>query len=351
MVEKIRVGMVGFGLAGRVFHAPVIQSVPDLQLTHVVERHGEESRRVYPEVEIVRDVEHLLEDDEIDLIVVTTPNVSHFEIARSALLADKHVVVEKPFTITSEEARELTVLSHRQGRVLSVHQNRRWDGDFLTVRRVLEANLLGRLVEYESHFDRYRSQPRAGAWREEAQPGAGLLYDLGPHLIDQALILFGAPQLVSADIRTQRDGGKTDDYFDLTLHYAEHGARLKAGVLVREPTPRYALHGVDGSFVKYGLDPQEDALKRGLVPSETPGWGEDPEERWGVLNAQAGGLHVRGKVETLPGCYPGYYQNVADAIHGRAPLEVTPEDATMTMRVIELAIESSREKMALAFEE
>ncbi|MEO7717052.1 MAG: oxidoreductase [Capsulimonas sp.] len=351
MTEKIRVGMVGFGLAGRVFHAPVIASVPALQLATVVERHGEESRRIYPDVEVVRDVEHLLEDDDIDLVVVTTPNVSHFEIARSALLADKHVVVEKPFTITSEEARELTVLSHRQGRVLSVHQNRRWDGDFLTVRRILGAGMLGRIVEYESHFDRFRNQPRAGAWREEAQPGSGLLYDLGPHLIDQALVLFGPPQLVSADIRTQRDGGKADDYFDLTLHYEDHTARLKAGMLVREPTAHFTIHGSEGSFVKYGLDPQEDALKRGLVPSETPGWGEEPEERWGVLNAQVNGLHVRGKVETLPGSYPGYYQNVADAIQGRAPLEVTPEAASATMRVMELAIESSREKMALAFEE
>ena len=350
MIEKIRVGMVGFGLAGRVFHAPVIQSIPDLQLAAVVERHGDEARSVYPDIEIVRDLDSLLSDADIDLVVVTTPNVSHFEIARNALLADKHVVVEKPFTINLEEARELTTLSHRQGRVLSIHQNRRWDGDFLTVRRILNAGVLGRLVEYESHFDRYRNLPRAGSWREEAHAGSGLLYDLGPHLIDQALVLFGPPQSVTADIRTQRSGGKSDDYFDLTLHYVGHNARLKAGMLVREPSARYTIHGVDGSFVKYGMDPQEDGLKRGQVPSETPGWGEDPEERWGVLNTQLAGLHVRANVETLPGDYPGYYQNVADAIHGRAPLDVTAESACAVMRVIELAIESSREKMALAYE-
>jgi scyllo-inositol 2-dehydrogenase (NADP+) len=281
-------------------------------------------------------------------VVVATPNKSHFNLASRALSAGKHVVVEKPFTNTSTEAKQLTELARGQKRLISAHHNRRWDGDFMTVRKILEGRLLGRLVEYESHYDRYRNEPRPGAWRERQGPGGGVLYDLGSHLIDQALVLFGLPNEITAGVRTQRDFAKAVDSFDVRLHYDGLSVTLKATMLAREPGPRFTLHGTEGSFVKHGLDPQEDALKLGGSPA-SEGWGREPEEHWGIINTQAGGVHVRERVETIAGDYAAYYRNVADAIRGRAELIVKPEEAANTIRVIELALESSAAKRTLPF--
>lgn len=348
MADEIGVGLVGYGMASRVFHAPFIEAVPRLRLKKIVERRGDESRRRHAGAETVREFDEVIRDEEIELVVVATPNESHFDLARRALLAGKHVVVEKPFTNTSAEARELTALAREQGRVISAHQNRRWDGDFLTVRKIIEGVLLGRLVEYESHYDRYRNEPRHGAWRETEGQGGGVLYDLGSHLIDQALVLFGTPMEVTADVRTQREFAKAVDSFDVRLGYDGLKVTLKASMLAREPGPRFLLHGAEGSYVKHGLDPQEDALKLGLKPT-APNWGEEPEESWGTINTQAGGVHMRGRVETLAGDYAAYYRNVADAIRGRAELIVKPEEATNTIRVIELALESNAMKRTLPF--
>jgi predicted dehydrogenase len=348
MADEICVGLIGYGMAARVFHAPVIESVPRLRLKKVVERRGEESRRRYPRVEVVRDADALLRDEEIALVVVATPNASHFELARLSLLAGKHVVVEKPFTNTSDEARQLIELARGQARLISVNQNRRWDGDFQTVRSVLDGKLLGRLVEYQSRYDRFRNRRREGAWREEEGPGSGILFDLGSHLIDQAQVLFGVPQLISADIRRQRDFAKADDNFELILDYDDLKVTLGAGMLVRVPGPRFSLHGTEGSFVKYGFDPQEEALKRGLTPS-APNWGEEPEELWGTLDTEAGGLHLRARVETIAGSYQTFYRNLADAIEGRAELSVKPEEALNTIRIIELARQSSEQKRTVPF--
>jgi scyllo-inositol 2-dehydrogenase (NADP+) len=346
--DEIGVGLVGYGMASRVFHAPVIEAVPGLRLRKIVERHGDESRGRHAGAETVRDFDEALADEAVGLIVVATPNESHFDLARRALLAGKHVVVEKPFTNTSAEAKELTELARSQNRLVSAHQNRRWDGDFLTVRKIIEGGLLGRLVEYESRFDRYRNEPRPGAWREASGPGGGVLYDLGSHLIDQALVLFGPPLEVCADVRTQREFAKAADSFDVRLRYEGPGVTLKASMLAREPGPRFTLHGSEGSFVKHGLDPQEEALKLGRTPA-SEGWGEEPEGRWGTINTRAGGVHLRGRVETIAGDYAAYYRNVADAIRGRAELIVKPEEATNTIRVIELASESSARRCALPF--
>jgi predicted dehydrogenase len=348
MSDEISVGLIGYGMAARVFHAPVITSVPGLRLKTVVERRGDESRRRYPWVSIARDVGDVLEDEEISLVVVATPNASHFDLAQRALRAGKHVVVEKPFTTSSEQARRLRDLARSENKLISVFHNRRWDGDFLTVKSVLEEKLLGRLVEYESHFDRYRNDPRPNAWREEPGPGSGILFDLGSHLIDQARVLFGLPLSVTADVRAQRDFAKADDSFELILHYDNLKATLKAGMLRREPGPRFLLHGVEGSFVKYGLDPQEEALKRGAVPT-APNWGEEPREQWGALNTQLGGLRVLGRVETHAGDYSAFYRNVADALKERDHLIVTPGEAADTIRIIELAQQSSSERRTVDF--
>ena len=317
-VDGVRVGIIGFGKAGRGFHAPLIESVDGLDLRRTARRD---------------DAAALIEDPEIDLVVIATPNASHFDLARRALLAGKHVVVDKPFTVTSDEARGLIEIAREQQRVLTVFHNRRWEGDFLTVQKLIAESALGRLVSYEARFDRFRNEPRPGAWRESAQPGSGVLYDLGSHLVDQAIFLFGAPESVTADVRTERDFASTDDAFEIWMHYGALKVTLHAGMLVRERTPRYVLRGTSATFVKYGLDPQEADLAAGRSPRE-PDWGREPREQWGTLIGDDGRQQT---VETLPGRYQTFYENVRDAVVSGAPLEVTAEQALKTIEIIEAA--------------
>jgi scyllo-inositol 2-dehydrogenase (NADP+) len=344
-MKELRVGLIGYGFAGSTFHAPVITSVPQMKLTKVVERQNARSKERYPWVEVLHDVRDLYRDDTVDLIVVTTPSTEHYAFVEQALLAGKHVVVEKPFTVTSEEAYRLIALAGREGKVLSVFHNRRWDGDFLTIRELLRQKLLGEVVECEFHWDSYDPAVRSGRWRESEEPGSGILYDLGVHFLDQALSLFGCPHSIDADIRIQREGGLAHDYFDVTLRYPGHlKVVLKGSKLVRERGPRYVVHGTKGSFVKYGLDPQEAALKGGLSPASTPDWGAEQEQYWGRLHTAVGGLQVEGRIRTLPGSYTAYYQNIYDHITGTAELIVKPEEACTAIRLIELALQSSVER-------
>lgn len=347
MAGEIGVGIIGFGMAARVFHVPIIRSIPELSLKGIVTAQTADVQRLFPEVKPLADTGSLIADDGVRLLIVATPTNTHFDLARQGLIARKNVVVEKPFTATSSEADELIHLAAREGCILSVFQNRRWDGDFLTIRKVLDGGLLGRLVEYESHFDRFRDKPRVN-WRETAIPGGGLLFDLGSHLIDQALVLFGLPLAVTADIRRQRNFGEADDHFDLRLDYDHLEVTLKSGMLVRERSPRFVLHGDAGSFVKYGLDPQEEAMKRGGSPTD-PNWGEEAPDQWGHLIGCLNGLMFDGKVCTLAGCYQAYYRNVVDAIRGRAELAVKPEDARTVIRIIEHAVESSARRRTIPF--
>jgi len=345
--SPINVGLVGFGMAAQVFHAPLIHASTDLRLTNIVQRQGDQAGRSYPQAKVVRSVDALLADVSIQLVVVATPNTSHFDIARRALDAGKHVVVDKPFTITSNDADELIQLSRAKNRMLSVFHNRRWDGDFLTVKQILHQKLLGRLVEFESRFDRFRSTPKPGAWREQALPGSGILFDLGSHLIDQSVVLFGRPTGVYAEVRRQRDGTASDDNFDLHLEYPQLKVTLRAGMLVCEPSPRFVLYGTEGSFVKYGLDPQEEALKQGGSPAQ-PDWGAEPESAWGT-HTSCDGTMTRRKYLTLSGCYPEYYKNVYRAITGQEELVVKPEQARDVIRLIELAQQSNAERRMIPF--
>lgn len=349
MSKTIQVGMVGYGISAKIFQAPMISSVPDIRLSKVVERSGEKSKKDYPDVEIVRDLDQLLEDETIDLIVITTPNEYHYSMAEKALLAGKHVVVEKPFTNTSRDALKLIDLAKKQNKILSVYHNRRWDGDFQTVRKIVQEGLLGELAEAEIHYDRYRKELKPQAWREENKPGSGILYDLGAHLIDQAQYLFGLPHTITADVRIQREGGKIDDSFDILLSYGKLKVRLKAGMLVREPGPHFILHGTNGSFIKYGMDPQEAALKQGLTP-RSENWGIEPKEHWGKLNTDVNGLHFEGQIETHHGDYTAFYQNIYDVIVNQQELIVKPEEAYNTIRIIELALKSSKEQRTVEFE-
>jgi scyllo-inositol 2-dehydrogenase (NADP+) len=342
-MKCIRVGLIGFGFAGRVFHANVIEAVEGLELAAIVQRSGSEAATAFPHVKIVPSVEALLEDTSIQLVVVATPNATHLPIARQCLLADRHVVVDKPFALTSGEAAELIQSARSGHRLLSVYQNRRWDGDFLTVRKLLDGDQLGRLVKFESHYDRYRLAPRLHAWREDGSPGGGVLFDLGSHLVDQALVLFGVPQSVWASVRVEREGARSDDAFDLYLNYPASGLSvwLRATCLARAPGARFTLNGTAGTFRKFGIDPQEAHLLAGDVFSSKP-WGLESPEHWGTLTIDEGGEPVSASIPTEPGDYRGYYINVRDAIHGNVPLEVTPPQAWRTIRTLEMALESSR---------
>ncbi|MCP2045770.1 Gfo/Idh/MocA family oxidoreductase [Pontibacter sp. HSC-36F09] len=350
--KPINTALLGFGMAGRVFHAPIVSAVGGLKLSKIKANRPESialAKKLYPDTTVVGDTSTVLQDPEIDLVIVATTNATHFELAKAALQAGKHVVVEKPFTVTSKEATELIELARAERKLLTVYQNRRWDSDFRTVKKLLENLMLGRLVEYEAHFDRFRPIPAAETWKEEELLGSGILYDLGAHLIDQALVLFGPPHEVYADLRTQRSGGKITDSFDLTLYYASGlKAILKAGMLVKQPGPRFILSGDKGSFVKYGLDVQEAALKAGRSPKE-PDWGMEQEEIWGRLDTEVYGQRVVGKIQSEAGDYRGFYENVRDTILGIAELEVKPEQARNTIRIIELAMQSSKEKRVVAF--
>lgn len=336
----IDVALIGFGFGGRTFHAPVIRAVPGLRLAAILQRTGSQAAEEHPEARIVRSLEDLLSIESIRLVVISTPNVTHFELARQCMLAGKDVVIDKPFATTYEEAVALARIAKESGRLLSVYHNRRWDGDFQTVRKLVSGKTLGRIVLYQSHYDRYRTQLRPGAWRERAEPGSGVFFDLGVHLIDQALQLFGNPESVNASIRIERDGAAVDDAFDVVLHYPGMQAVLRASMLACTPGPRFLVRGTAGSYLKISFDPQEEALKRGEIPGGDH-WGRDAEEMWGTLSTPQGDTIRTRSFPTELGDYRGYYENVRDAILGRAQLAVTPEQAADVLLAVELARESS----------
>jgi predicted dehydrogenase len=335
--------LAGFGLGGRAFHAPFISSSPRLRLTHILQRHGDDAAALYPGVQIVREFDALLEPGaRLDLVVIATPNSTHASFAARAIEAGRHVVVDKPFALSVEEGRTMVEAARRAGRVLAPYQNRRWDGDFLTLRVLLERGWLGTVQAYESRFDRWRPEIRAGRWKELPSPGAGLLFDLGPHLVDQTLALVGLPSSVSASVSIERPGSLVDDRFEVALQYRDFTAKLGARLLAEEIGARFRISGSFGHYVKHGVDPQEALLRGGKRPSG-PDWGVEPAARWGAIVATIDGLRVEGVLRTLPGHYGGFYDNLCDAIEGRAPLAVTPEDALRTLRIIELALESNRQ--------
>ena len=345
-MKQIRTGIASYGMSGKIFHAPLLHSHPGFEITCILERKSNDSIQRYPYVRIARTYEEMLADENIDLVIVNTPDHLHAEMTEMALEADKHVVVEKPITLTVPEADRLIRIAADKHLLLSVFHNRRWDGDFLTTEKVISGNLLGRLVEFEAHFDRYRNYIQPDTWKESAGSGTGTLYNLGSHLIDQALVLFGMPVSVTADIRKQRTGSLVDDAFTLWLDYPQTRITLKAGYLIRQAGPKYMVYGTDGSFVKPGMDPQEDQLKAGSLPGE-PGWGKDREENWGILNTDINGAHFIGRIETIPGNYLAYYDSIYQAvINGQKPA-VTAEQGRDVIRIIEAAFRSQNERAAI----
>jgi scyllo-inositol 2-dehydrogenase (NADP+) len=340
----VRVGLAGFGLAGSAFHAPVLAAA-GLDLAAVVTSRREEVAAAWPGADVRSDFAALIDDPTIPLVVIATPNDRHFSQAEAALAAGKHVAVDKPVALTAAEAERLTRRAKEAGLCFAAFHNRRWDGDFLTLKAILDQDLVGPPLLFESRFDRFRPRP-ADRWRESGGPGSGLLYDLGPHLIDQTLVLFGAPQTVWADLGRQRDGAAAVDYFHLVLDYGRLRAILHAGSVAAIPGPRFALHGVRGSFVKHGLDPQEAALRAGGRPGD-PGWGEEPPDAHGELAVHRGGLRVAGRVATLAGDYAAFYRAMAEAVAGRGPVPVSGEDAAEGLRILEAAMASAGEGRAV----
>ncbi|MFC7441361.1 oxidoreductase [Laceyella putida] len=339
-MQPIHVGLIGFGFSGSTFHAPIITQVPGLKLTKVVSSNPDKVKHQLPEAEVVSELEQLWSDPTIELVVITTPNETHFPYAKRALLSGKHVVVEKPFVIDVAEADELIALAEKQNRILSVYHNRRFDSDFLTVKQAIKQGLLGDIYTYEAHYDRYRPEVR-NRWREQDVPGAGLLYDLGPHLIDQALQLFGMPQTVYADLLIQRPQAQVNDYFHLILGY-ESGLRaiLHGSCLVKSAGPRYQVHGGLGSLIKHGMDPQEDMLKLGMKPGD-PGWGQEDAHFQASIDTTVQGVEIQGTIPTLTGSYETYYQQLAQAIRGLAAIPVPAQEARMVMQIISAALQSA----------
>lgn len=348
-MRSIGIGLVGFGFAGSTFHAPIIRAVPGLRLAAILARSGDLAQKAYPEVPVVRSMAELLARADVDAVVIATPNTSHYSLARQALEAGRDVVIDKPFAPTLREARELVELARARNRLLTVYQNRRFDGDFRTLQMLLAENVLGRVILFESHFDRYRPQLKQNAWRERDQPGSGVFFDLGPHLIDEALLLFGRPDAITAEVRIEREVAIVDDAFDVVFHYPTMRAVLRASMLAAGPMLRFRVNGSKGTFIKYGLDPQEAALKRGEVPADDNNWGVEPQEAWGQIylpEDESGKVSVR-YVPTQAGDYRGYYANLRDALLGKAELAVTLEQALDVMHALELAKESSRQKRTL----
>jgi len=345
MNKPISTAVLSYGMSGRVFHCPLLGVHAGFSINGIVKRNNGETIQLYPKAKIFRSADEAINHPEIELIIVNIPNEFHFDFASRALKAGKHVVVEKPFTITSAEAQKLIELSKEHNRMLTVFQNRRWDGDFLTVQKIIEEKRLGKIVEFEAHYDRYRNYIQENTWKEEQGPGGGILYNLGSHMIDQALCLFGIPDFVDARIGIQRTGGKVDDFYDIRMEYKNMMVILKSSYLVREPGPRYIIHGESGSFVKYGLDPQEQALAEGKIPG-SEGWGMEPETIWGKLNTGIDGGY-EGPIQTIPGNYKKFYENVYDCIRNGATPIVKPEESLSGIKIIEACKESSQFRKAI----
>jgi predicted dehydrogenase len=346
MKKPIITALASFGMSGQVFHGPSLKVNYGFKISKILERTKNLSAKNYADSTIVRSYDKILNDSDIELVIVNTPDHLHYDMVKQALEAGKHVVTEKPFTRTTDEAFELIKLAKSEKLILTVYQNRRLDGDFLTVKKILESGMLGRMVEFESHFDRYRNFVQENTWKEEGDDRAGVLFNLGSHMLDQVLVLFGDPKAVTAHLGINRTGGVVTDYYDIRLHYKKFNALIKCSYLVRESGPRYTIHGTEGSFLKWGIDPQEDMLKAGHLPNEN-NWGSEPESDWGKINTTTAGLNIKGKVETIPGNYSAFYENLYEAIRNKAKLLVKPEEAMNIIAILETCLKSNKERKTI----
>lgn len=343
IMKTIRVGIIGFGLSGRVFHAQVLRSVAGFEIASVATSRVEEVQKEFPRAKVVATSDEIFNDPSIDLVIITTPNELHAPLALRALEAGKHVVVEKPFSVTAAEGQAVVDCAKRVNRVLSVYHNRRWDNGFLTLREALESGHLGTVYCFEARFERFRPAVQGERWREQERGGSGVLYDLGSHLIDQSVCLFGQPRGVYCDLAAQRPGAVVDDYFTILLDYDTVRVVLKSGCVVGVPGPVLVAHGDKGSFIKQHLDPQEDALKAGKTPENADSWGLDGDNAT-LFGLSADGARTQRPIATIPGSYHRFYAELHAAIQSGSPAPVPPEDAVTVIRIIEACLRSSHER-------
>ncbi|GAA0535437.1 Gfo/Idh/MocA family oxidoreductase [Chitinophaga japonensis] len=343
MDRIIKTGVCSYGMSGQIFHVPFLHVHAGFEFTAVVERSKHLAQQQYPNVKVYTSVEDMLKDASLELIVVNTPNYTHYGYAKAALEAGKHVIVEKPFTVTAAEGVELAALAKEKGLFLSVYQNRRYDSDYKITREIVSSGLLGDILEAEIHYDRFKEELSYKKHKEVANPGTGSLYDLGAHIIDQALLLFGMPKSLWADIRVIRRDSVVDDYFELVLYYDQLRVRLKCSYLVREPLPSYQIHGRIGSFIKTKSDVQEAMLQKGLLPG-TPDWGAEAPYEWGLLHTEKDGKVLKQYLPSPNGNYMEYYQGIYDALVNGADNPVPAADGLRIIQVIEAAFRSSKER-------
>ena len=346
MNSTINTAIASFGMSGLVFHGPALKVNQNFSVISILERSKNISLQMFPDVRIVRSFDDILNNENIELVVINTPDIFHYEMARQALLQGKHIVVEKPVTLKSKQAEELVQIAKERELVFTVYQNRRWDGDFRTVQKVLAENKLGRLIEFESHYDRYRTFITPDTWKEEGGEFAGVLYNLGSHMVDQVYVLFGKPLAVTAHLKIVRTGGVVTDYYDIRLEYEGFSAIVKCSYLVKNPGPRYSIYGEFGTFHKWGIDPQEELLKAGNLPVGND-WGKEQESEWGTILYQKNGVDFKEKIETLPGNYNLFYNNVFNAIRNGTELFVKPEDAVEVLKILEACLESNQKKKTI----
>lgn len=339
-MEPINTALCSFGMSGWVFHAPFININPGFNLYAVWERSKNLAEKKYPNIKTFRTLEDMLANDAVELVVVNTPNYTHYDYTKKALEAGKHVIIEKPFAITSDEGNELITLANKKNLKLSVYQNRRFDSDYKTIKKVLGENLLGDLVEVEMHFDRFKEELSPKVHKETPGPGSGSLYDLGAHLIDQALQLFGMPERLFADIRIARPISQVDDYFELLFYYKKMRVRVKSSYVVREPLPGYIFHGLKGSFIKPKTNVQEESLQAGNIPVG-PDWGKEPDSEKGLLHTEIDGKIIREYIPSEQGNYGAYYDGIFQAIRNDKPLPVTAEDGVLVIKIIQAAYKSN----------
>ena len=342
-MTPINTALCSFGMSGWVFHAPFINVNPGFNFYAVWERSKNLAEKKYPEVKTYRLLDDMLADDSVELVIVNTPNLTHYEYAKKALQAGKHVIVEKPFTIKVDEGRELIALAEKQNKKLSVYQNRRYDSDFKILKKVAEEKWLGEIVEAEMHFDRFKEELSPKLHKETPGPGSGSLYDLGSHLIDQALQLFGMPEKIFGDIHAIRPISKVDDYFELLFYYKHLRVRLKSSYVVREPLPGYIFHGLKGSFIKSKTDVQETMLVAGISPGQSD-WGTEPPSEMGLLHTEKNGQIIRESIQSQQGNYGEYYDGIYQAIRHNKPLPVTAGDGLLVVTIIEAAYKSNEAK-------
>ena len=332
----IKTAVVGYGFSAKTFHIPFITTLAQFELSAISTSNQQAVAQDWPDAAHYLSARDMITQSDAELVIITAPNDVHYELAELALHNDKHVIIEKPFVTRIEDGEALIKLAEQKQRMLSVYHNRRWDGDFLTIKKMLESGELGALKHFESHFDRFRPQVRQ-RWREQAMDGGGILFDLGSHLIDQAIVLFGVPEAVTAQCRNMREGSNNVDYFDLTLHYPEHLAVLHADLFSANPNQRFTVKGTKGTYTKYGLDPQEERLIQGQLPQQ-PSWADEEKEHYGTFYSEEG----QRAIVTERGGYQHYFRKVAESIVNQTPPPVSAEESLWNIKLIELAMESSR---------